>query len=160
MQEERKLYMRYQIVPLIVILFLFSACSGNGEAIKIEDKSFANTLFIQKVEDNSTAEELSKIVRDKEKIEQVLSLVEGLKVEEIKKENFFDELKSHNSYMFGFLKDKKIKTGKIPYSFYILDDGTFLFNYENDDSQRTLRVTIEKQKKLFEEIKQLLKIDF
>ncbi|ASK64092.1 hypothetical protein CFK37_18995 [Virgibacillus phasianinus] len=154
--------MKYQIVPLMIILLLLSACSGNKEAIKIEDKGMANALFIQKVEDNIAKEEMTKFVRDKDKIKNVLSMVEGLKVKEMVNENFFREMESQNSYTLGFSEKEKFEaTGEpMPYAFYILEDGTFAFPYDGFNSQHPLRVTKEKHPQLLKKIKKLLDIDF
>lgn len=152
--------MKNIVIPLIVIVFFISACSGNEETIKFEDKSFANTLFVQKVENNSSSEELTKMVTDKDKIKDVLSMVEGLKVEKIDTDNFMEKLKSQNSYMLGFLRGNGMNTEKERYGFVILEDGTILFNYDNVDGPATPLITTEKHTDLVNEIIHILEIKF
>ncbi|WP_010529145.1 hypothetical protein [Lentibacillus jeotgali] len=118
-------------------------------------------LFIQKVEDNTSSEEMTKVIKDKQKIKQVLTMVEGLKVKETNSENITDQLKSQNNYSFNFSKGEKLETSKrVPYSFTVLSDGTFIFPYKDFNSLQKPRITIEKHKELFNDIKQLLEINF
>lgn len=151
-----------KFIGLTLILFLLSACSGKEEVIQIENKNFSGTLWIQKVEDNSSSEEMTKIVRDKQKIEQILTMVDGLKVKEKDTEYMFDELKSHNAYMFIITEGKKMESGKVvpSYAFNVLDDGTFFFTNINVNSIRKPRMTTEKHKDLLNEMKQLLELNF
>jgi hypothetical protein len=153
--------MKCKIVPFIVMTFLLSTCSGNEETIKLEDKSFASTLFIQKVEDNSSAEEMTKIVKDEEKIEQILAMIEGLKVEETNNEYALDEMKLQKTYIFNFFEGEKMETAKeVPYAFSVLEDGTFIFTHNDFNSPQVPRITLEKHKELLDDIKQLFEIDF
>ncbi|MFZ3579165.1 hypothetical protein [Virgibacillus sp. DJP39] len=152
--------MKNIVIPLVVIVLLLGACSGNEKTIQLEDRSFANTLFIQKVENNSSSEEMSKTVKDKDKIEEVLSMVEGLNVQKINTDTFMENLKSQNSYMLGFFKGNGTNTEKGKYAFNILEDGTVLFNSDKVDNPGTLLITTKKHKDLLNEMKQLLEINF
>ncbi len=42
------------------------------------------------------------MIKDKQKIKHVLTMIERLKVKEISSESVFDQLKSQNNYLFGF----------------------------------------------------------
>lgn len=152
------LLLKYISVLLIVIVLLLSACSGDKETVKLDDKSFADTLFVQKVENNSSSGEMTKIVTDKDKIEKILSMVEGLKVEKTSNESLFEELKKQDVYMFGFFKGTATATKKGEYAFNILEDGTILFS--NYDNQNSASVTTKEHIDLMEEIKQVLEINF
>ncbi|MRG86014.1 lipoprotein [Salinibacillus xinjiangensis] len=152
--------MKKIIILLAFITLMLSACSGNEETINFEDKSFANTLFIQKAENNSSSEEMRKMVTDKEKINEILSMVEGLKVEKINTDKFMEKLMSQSSYMFGFLKGDGTNTEKGKYAFNFLEDGTILFNYDKDDNPGTPLITTDKHKDLLNQMKMLLEIHF
>ncbi|TYS89900.1 hypothetical protein [Rossellomorea aquimaris] len=60
-----------------------SGCSNGEQVIEIENKEKASSLFIQKVENDTSSEELTKVVSDKQQIEQVLTMAEGLEVKKI-----------------------------------------------------------------------------
>lgn len=154
--------MKYQWIGLLIILFVLSACSGNEiEVIEINNKNFSNALFIQKVVDDSSTEEMTKMVSDQQKIEKILTMVDGLKVEETNTDYMFKEMKSRNTYMFVFTEGEELPLEKeIPYAFNVLEDGTFFFSYKNVNSHQKPRKTIEKHKDLLNEMKQLLEIDF
>jgi len=140
-----------------------SACSGQKEeVVEIEDKNFSGMLMIQKVEDDGTSsEEMNKIIRDKQKIEKILTMVEGLEVIETDKDEMIDALKSQDSYSFGFAEGKKFESAKpVSYSFTILNDGTFFFTHKEVNSIQQPRMSIKKHKELLNEMKQLLEVDF
>lgn len=139
-----------------------SACSGKKEeVVEIEDKNFSGMLMIQKVEDGTSSEEMNKIIRDKQKIEEILTMVEGLEVIETDTDEMNDTLKSQDSYSFGFAEGKKLESAKpIPYSFTVLNDGTFFFTHKEVNSIQQPRMSIKKHKELLNELKQLLVVDF
>ncbi|ASK64168.1 hypothetical protein CFK37_19445 [Virgibacillus phasianinus] len=144
-----------------MVIFLLSACSENEEVVKVKEKGLSGQLFIQKVENNTSSEEMTKMIKDKQKIKKILTMVEGLKVKETSNENAFDQMKSQNSYTFIFSKGEKLETvKKAPYAFHVLSDGTFIFPYKDFNSLQKPRKTVEKHKELFNDIKQILEIDF
>ncbi|MFC0525541.1 hypothetical protein ACFFGV_18310 [Pontibacillus salicampi] len=151
--------MKTFIMPLAIMVLCLSACSNNEEIIKFKDKSFANTLHIQKVENNSSSEEVSKMVTDKDKIKEVLSMVEGLKAEEINKDTFMEKLKSQSVYMFAFFQGDGKNTEKGKYAFNILEDGTILFHYDRVDNPGTPLITTDKNKDLLDKMKQKLDLN-
>lgn len=54
-------------------------------------------LFIQKTEDQTSSEEMTKMVTDQQKIEKILTMVEGLKVEETDTDYILTEMKAQDS---------------------------------------------------------------
>ncbi len=84
---------------LFFVIGLLSACSNSDEIIKIDNKSFAKVLFVQKVEGSSSNEELTKKISETAKIKEILNMVEGIKVQEAEEESLFETLKSQNTYM-------------------------------------------------------------
>ncbi len=147
-------------VPFIFIVVFLSACSGNEETIKIEDKDFADMLAIHKIENNISSEGTFTIIKDKEKIKEILSMVEGVQVKEIENEQLSKEMKSGIVYMFAFFKGDETKTKKGEYAFNILKDGTILFNYDNVGYTNTPAITTEKHKDLLNKMKQTLNIGY
>ncbi|WP_430787006.1 hypothetical protein VBD025_15320 [Virgibacillus flavescens] len=104
---------------------------------------------------------MTKTIKDKQKIKKVLTMIEGLKVKKSSSESIVKQLKSQNNYSFGFAESDKLESGKkIPYTFSVLKDGTFIFPYEDFNSLQKPRITIEKHKELLNEIKELLEINF
>jgi translation initiation factor 1 (eIF-1/SUI1) len=139
-----------------------SACADKKkEVVKIKDKNFSGMLMVQKMKDNTGTEEMTKIIRDKQKIEKILTMVDGLKVVETKTEKMTDALKAQDSYFFTFAEGEKFEYGKpAPYVFIILNDGTFFFSYKDVNSLQKPRMTIVEHKELLNETKQLLGVNF
>lgn len=147
-------------VILVILLGLLCACSPEEQIVQIEDKDFANILLIQKVENNFTSEQLSKQIEDQEMIEQVLTMVEGLKVEEIDNEELIKILESQdNYYMFDFYEGEDTNILRGDYGFHVLEDGTMLFNVDLLSVTNPL-VTVETHKELLEAMKEMLEINF
>jgi len=145
----------------IIIVILLSACSEKEEVIEIEDKNFSSMLVIQKVEKNASSEDMTKVVRDKQKIEEIVTMVEGLRVKETDTEYMMDELKSHDSYSFNFAEGENMESGKpIPYSFIVLTDGTFFFTHTEVNFTEKTRMTVDKNKALLNEINQIVDVNF
>jgi hypothetical protein len=83
-----------------------SGCSDGEQVIEIEHKEKAGSLFIQKVENDSSSEELTKVVNDKQQIEQILTMAEGLEVKKISTEETMEKMKETDTYMFVFSEGK------------------------------------------------------
>lgn len=151
----------YFIWFTLILVFLLSACSGNEQVIEINSKDSLRTLLIEKVDGNSSSEEMTKIVKDKDKIEKVLSMIEGLKVKESSSEHVLDEIKLQSTYTFSFSDNEEIESGKeVPYAFFILKDGTLIFTHKDVDSPITPLITTVKDKNLLNEIKHILEVQF
>lgn len=151
MDNEKEVIKRLVILALLVAVL--GACSGE-EVLKIEDKNF-NTLNIistsGKIEDPI-------VIKDNKKVNKVLKMVEGLKVKADK--DIIEKAKLENVIGFAFTKEEKLKTGRIPYTFYILKNDKLMFPQDKVNSMQTPRVTIKKQSKLVKEIKSIYGIDF
>lgn len=139
-----------------------SACTEKkNEVVKIEDKNFSGMLIIQKSENNRSSEVMTKIIRDKQKIEKILAMIEGLEVRETKTDKMIASIKSQDSYSFILAEGEKIESGKpAPYSFAVLNDGTFFFTSKEVNIPQKPRKTIVEHKELLNEMKQLLEVDF
>ncbi|WP_226672172.1 hypothetical protein [Rossellomorea aquimaris] len=146
---------------LSILLCLLVGCSNSEQTLKIEPKEKAESLFIQKVENNTVPEELTKVIHDQEQIEKVLTKIEGLKVERISSDEMMDKMESSDTYMFAFSEGKEIESGKpAPYAFNVLEDGNFLFSYSGFDSPQKPLMTVDKHEELLEELKDLIGIEF
>ncbi|MEH6908153.1 hypothetical protein [Neobacillus drentensis] len=160
--KERVIFMKSLFISLMVVFVFLSGCSGKKEeVVKLEDKNFSGMLLIQKTEDQTSSEELTKMVTDQQKIEKILTLVEGLNVKETDADYMLAEMKAQDSYSFSFAEGEKMESGKpAPYSFVVLNDGTFLFTHKDVNSPQKPRMTIEKHKDTLKEMKDLLEVDF
>ncbi|RIW28668.1 hypothetical protein D3H55_21065 [Bacillus salacetis] len=128
---------------------------------EIENKEKAGTLLIQKVENGTTAEELTKEVNDKQQIEQALAMIKGLEVKRISSEETMEKMQASNTYMFVFSEGKDIESGKqASFAFYALENGTFIFPYSDFNSPQTPLITIETHKELLANMKQLFELTF
>ncbi|MGD6801887.1 hypothetical protein ACQCVK_20020 [Rossellomorea vietnamensis] len=146
---------------LVLAAFFLGACASGEEVLKIEDTTFAKMLIVQKVENDTSDEALTKSITDETKVEETLKLVRGLKVKELSTDEFFNKLKSQNSYSFSFFKTEQDTSGMIPYTFYVLEDGTMMFTFEEVDSLREKPlITIHAEKELLDKIKDHLEIEF
>ncbi|MGG0657862.1 hypothetical protein [Rummeliibacillus pycnus] len=145
------------LISLAFLLILLSACSEKKkEVTKLENVDSSELLIIQKVEGNSKATEDNIIVKDKKKIEQILAMVDGIKVEETTSKYMMDEMKKHTTYMFNFEEDQGIKSGEnVAYAFDILEDGTIFFTHKDVHSVQKPRISIEKHKDLLKKIQML-----
>jgi hypothetical protein len=142
-------------------VFILCGCSNSEQVKEIENKDKAGSLFIQKVENDTSSEELTKVVDDKQQIEQVLAMIEGLEVKKISSEEAVEKMKGSNTYMFAFLEGKEIESGKkAPFAFYALENGTFIFPYSDFNSPQEPLITVESQKGLLDDIKQLFELTF
>ncbi|TYS16627.1 hypothetical protein FZC78_11590 [Rossellomorea vietnamensis] len=119
---------------VVLTAFFLGACVSDEEVLKVEDKTFAKMLIVQKVENDTSDEALTQSISDESKVEETLKLVSGLKVKEISTDEFFDELKSQNSYSFSFFKTEQDISGMVPYTFYALEDGTMMFTFDGPES--------------------------
>jgi PBP1b-binding outer membrane lipoprotein LpoB len=97
------------ILSLTILVFILCGCSNGEQVIQIENKDKAGSLFIQKVENDSSYEELTKVVSDKQQIEQLLTMANDLKVKKISSEEALEKMKGSNTYMFAFLEGKEIE---------------------------------------------------
>ncbi|QGH32888.1 hypothetical protein GI584_01945 [Gracilibacillus salitolerans] len=146
---------------LVILLGLLCACSTEEKTVQIENKDFANTLFVQKVENNFTSDKLAMLIEDPEKIKNALSMVEGLEAEEIDNDERIGILENHdNYYMFGFFEGESTNIQKEDYGFQILEDGKILFNYDQLDNSDYPLVTVDTHKDILEDMKEMLEITF
>ena len=161
MNKEWRIIINNLIVPLTIIVFLLSACSDNEQVIGIEDKGSASLLFIQKVENNTSSEEMTRMVKDKQEVEQVLTMVEGVEVKKTIPEEIMDKMESTDTYMFVFSVGEELQTGEAaPYAFYALENGTFVFLYSDFNSPQEPLITTERHQGLLDDIKHLFGIEF
>lgn len=115
---------------------------------------------MQKVEGNSSNEDLTKKISEPSKIKEILNMVEGVKVQEVEEKSLFETLKSQNTYMFSFSEELK-SAEEMPYAFYVLKDGTLVFTHDKVNSVRKKPlVSSDKHKDLLNEIKDKLELDF
>jgi hypothetical protein len=146
---------------LTILVFILCGCSNSEQVKEIENKDKAGSLFIQKVENDTSSEELTKVVDDKQQIEQVLAMIEGLEVKKVSSEESVEKMKGSNTYMFAFLEGKEIESGKkAPFAYYALENGTFIFPYSDFYSPQEPLITVESQKGLLDDIKQLFELTF
>ncbi|WP_156029933.1 hypothetical protein [Rossellomorea vietnamensis] len=147
---------------LTILVFILCGCSNSEQVKEIENKDKASSLFIQKVEDDTSSEELTKVVNDKKKIEQVLAMIEGLEVEKISSEETMEKMKASNTYMFVFSEGKNSESGKqAPFAFYALENGTFIFPYTDFNSpQKPPLITVKTKEGLLDDMKQLFELTF
>ncbi|SFL91915.1 hypothetical protein SAMN04487943_10590 [Gracilibacillus orientalis] len=153
--------MRKLSVILVVLISLLCACSTEQKTVQVDNKDFVNTLFVQKVENNFTSDKLLKQIEDQEKIEQVLSMVEGLEAEEIDNDELIGVLENHaNYYMFQFSEGENTNTDRGDYGFQVLEDGIILFSYDQPNTSSQPLITVNTHKDLLEDMKEMLEITF
>jgi hypothetical protein len=152
--------MKKWLISILLTAILLAGCSAKEETIAFEDKQFASTLVIQKVEQNASTEEKTKMVTDEDKIEKALTQVEGLEVGEISQDSLMKKLKSESSYMFVFLGPDQKESGKGKYAFTILEDGTILFNFAEVDGSGSPLISLEKHPEVLKELKEQLDLSF
>jgi len=152
--------MKKWLMSILVTAIILAGCSAKEETIAFKDKQFANTLIVQKVENNTSTEEQTKMITEKDTLEKVLTQVEGLEVEEISQDSFMKKLKSKSSYTFVFLGPDQKESGKGKYAFAILEDGTILFNFAEVEDPGSTMISKQKQPQVLEELKSQLDVSF
>ncbi len=153
--------MKRTSIIFIILISLLSACSEEEETVEIEDKNFANTLYVQKIENNFSSKELTKPIENQEQIEEVLSKVEGLQAERISNDEFIQKLENQdNYYRFGFVGQSGSDVREDQYAFQIMKDGTILFNFDQINNPTHSLITVTTHEELLEELKEELGIKF
>jgi hypothetical protein len=86
--------LKYKIALFFVPIFilLISACSKE-EVVKFENKNTSTAIIVQKVINNSSSSDMNKIIKDRQKIQELLTLIEGLKVKKADKRSFLPLLR-------------------------------------------------------------------
>ncbi|MGV3466137.1 MAG: hypothetical protein ACO1OT_12695 [Heyndrickxia sp.] len=149
------------ITLIILGTILLGGCSTTEDVMKIEKTNFAKVLFVQKVVNDTSNEKLTKEITDETKIKETLELLDGLKVKKMKSKNVLAKMKSNDTYMFAISKTNKLSAGKVPYAFYILNDGTIIFTHKDVDSLLdTPLITTKAHKDILEKMKENLNIVF
>ncbi|MCR8848075.1 hypothetical protein NQ095_06620 [Rossellomorea sp. SC111] len=153
--------MKSLLASLVFLLSGLTGCSDSERVATIDHKEKATALFIQKIENNTSTEELTKDVLDQDQIKEVLRKIEGLKVKKIRSEQMMDKMRSSNTYMFVFSESNETELGKAaPFAFNVLEDGTFFFSYSEFNSPQEPRMSVERHEELLDDLKQLLEIEF
>ncbi|WP_058305976.1 hypothetical protein [Gracilibacillus massiliensis] len=153
--------MRKILIFSILFLSLLSACNNDEEKVTIEDKNFANILYVQKIENNYSSRELTKPIEDQEKIQEVLTIVEGLPAEKISTDEFIQKLENQDDYYrFGFVGENGENVQRDQYAFQIMDDGTIIFNFDQINNPDHPLVTVTAHHEILEELKEVLGIQF
>ncbi|GAE93169.1 hypothetical protein JCM21714_2221 [Gracilibacillus boraciitolerans JCM 21714] len=145
----------------IICLGLLSACANEEETVNIDDKDFANTLYVQKVENNFTSKELTKPIEDQEMIQRVLTMVDGLQAEKMTTDEFIQQLENHDSYYrFGFYGESGVEEQRNQYAFQIMTDGTIIFNFDQINNPSYPLISVETHQNILKELKKVLEIHF
>ncbi|RDU37937.1 hypothetical protein DRW41_09000 [Neobacillus piezotolerans] len=146
------------ILSILLIIFLIDRFSEKKVRITMNEDNQMQAIAIQKgIGDIFYVE--NRTVKNPQKAEEILSMVEGLEVKEAKEKV---RIESPDTYMFSFLKgDDSERRKMVPYSFFVLGDGTFVFTHEDVDKplDKPL-VTTSEHKELLDEIRQQLNLNF
>jgi hypothetical protein len=163
-EKKRRIIWMREAFNLFVFFICFTtlhACSNQETISNIETKDFAKALFVQKVENSTSTEELTELITDPAKIQSTLDLVDGLPVKETTSDKVFKMMKAEDTYMFYFSKTDEMVTGKVPYAFYILGDGHVIFTHGDvDELLEKPLMTTETHEDLLDDVRQRLKVDF
>ncbi|TFB24048.1 hypothetical protein E3U55_04345 [Filobacillus milosensis] len=144
---------------LVISLLILTACSSE-EDIVIDNKTSFKRLVVQKVINNSSSTDLSKTVEDTETIQEILNLVEELEVERSNNDDIFKLIKSKDTYILGFYNEQYHFTDHFPYSFYVTENGTFIFLQRRVDESWTPRISLKQHKDLLDEMLEIAEVDF
>ena len=131
------------------------------EELKVDDVGFAEALFVQKVEDFTSTEALTKTITEPARIENSFHMLEGIEMKDISDEKVTELMKSNDTYMFSLSKTDKMTTGKVPYGFIILGDGTIIFTHSavGEIREKPL-ISTEPHKDMLSSMKEKLNIQF
>ncbi|WP_066187945.1 hypothetical protein [Gracilibacillus timonensis] len=144
------------------MIILTSGCASEQRTVQLENKDFADLLYVQKIEKSVASEQQTKIVTDLEEIENVLTELDGMETENIDREELMKKLEQEdNYYVFGFFDDAEMgSTSKGNYAFQIFADGTVLFSYDEPNSPGQPLKAVEKHPDLIETYRALLDMNF
>ncbi|WP_316569377.1 hypothetical protein [Neobacillus sp. YIM B06451] len=146
------------IISLLLIVFLIDWYTGKKVSISMNKDVQLQEIVIQKGIGN-LSDIKNRTVKNPQKAEEILSMVEGLKVKEAKEKV---RIESPDTYMFSFHTGDDSERGEmVPYSFFVLGDGTFIFTHEDVDKPlENPLVTTSKHKELLDEIRQHVGLNF
>ncbi|MCP3029125.1 hypothetical protein [Halobacillus sp. A5] len=138
-----------------------SACGSGRDEVEIDRDQLADTLYIQKVEDNQTREE-QKAARQEEEInDELLNLIEGMEIEKGSENEIRDSMGEQETYTYSFSDEGELAAGAdADFSFAVLEDGTFLLPKNGDDSGTISYQSTEKHPELLNKINHTVDISF
>ncbi|WP_409271695.1 hypothetical protein V1499_19130 [Neobacillus sp. SCS-31] len=146
------------IISLLLIVFLIDRFTEKKVRITKNEDVQLQEIVIQKGIGN-LSDIKNRTVNSPQKAEEILSMVEGLKVKEAKEKV---RIESPDTYVFSFHRGENSGIEKIVgYSFFVLGDGTFVFTHQdiNKPLDNPL-VTTSTHKELLDEIRQQLNLNF
>ncbi|MDX8046455.1 hypothetical protein SH601_10720 [Gracilibacillus sp. S3-1-1] len=150
-----------RVAFILILVSLLCGCGTIKTNVQIEDKDFADLLFVQKVENNFTSDKLAMPISNQTEIRQVLSMVDGLDAKKIDNDELINILeKQDNYYMFAFFESEESNPTTREYRFQVLEDGTILFDVNKIGTSDFPLVTTDTHNDLLEEMKEMLEINF
>lgn len=133
------------------------ACGNEEKTTNVPDPTKFKTAQIQTIHNNDADEKDTITIKDKEKVQQILKLVDGLKTKEQNITNTEKEMKKVDSYFFYFEnKKERDKKNPIPYSVFMTDDGRIFFTHSDIDKLMVPQRSVEKHPEIVKEIKEIV----
>ncbi|WP_186580608.1 hypothetical protein [Aquibacillus kalidii] len=152
--------MRVKIIVALFFLLFVSACSDSSQMkVEIDRGKLTNTLFVQKIQSDSS-QELSKTIINEKQIAEVINKIEDIEIEDMDSSTILTEIKSENTYMFSFIEGKADHTGKPTYVFFANEEGYFYFSTMKDNKIKLTSKSVAKHKEILDEINNILHVDF
>ncbi|MBQ0138720.1 MAG: hypothetical protein KBT36_05440 [Kurthia sp.] len=147
-----------KLLPILVVLILaLAACGDKEQTTNVPDPAKFKSAQIQTIHNNDADEKDTIVLKDKEKVQEVLKLVDGLKTKEQNITKTEKEMKKVDSYFFYF-ENKKVRDDKnpIPYSVFMTDDGRIFFTHSDIDELMVPQRSVEKHPEIVKQIKEIV----
>ncbi|RWZ54560.1 hypothetical protein EQV77_14930 [Halobacillus fulvus] len=150
--------MRILVVILSLAFVFINGCATSSSESKIPDEEVYNTLYVQNVNENGTRTDENRLeLSDKEKIEKLIHMVEGLETKNATDQDVKElhkELRKPNTYTFTLSENSNSESRK--YIFTISSNG---YLYLTDANNSVKSITTEEHPNLLHTVKKELNID-
>lgn len=152
-----KKFIPFAIIILLVLSVVYVIFSGKSEeTMEVPSGKEFISVQVQSIVDNKEVKSKTITIEDKEKLDDILSAVDGLKTKQSTITNTEKEIKDVNSYFFYFENKKERDLKKpFPYSFFITETGYIYYTHNAINSLDTPRRTVEAHPEILKELKEI-----
>ncbi|MEN0588504.1 hypothetical protein [Kurthia gibsonii] len=147
----------FAIIILLVLSVLYVIFSGKSEkTIEVPSGKEFISVQVQTIENNKEVKSKTVTLTDKEKIDEILRAVDGLKTKQSTITNTEKEIKDVDSYFFYFENKKERDPRKpFPYSFFITEKGYIYYTHNAINSLDTPQRTVEAHPDVLKKLKEI-----
>lgn len=139
------------------MILALAACSSSEEkTTNVPSIKEFKSAQVQTIVNNNADEKKTIKIKDAAKVQEILTLVDGIKTKEQNITETEKEMKKVDSYFFYF-ENKKVRDKKnpIPYSVFISEDGRVYFTHSDIDELMVPQRSVETHPEALAKIKEI-----